>query len=47
MQEVVAAAKQNLGMYGQKTILFIDEIHRFNKSQQDYLRLLWRTARSF
>lgn len=37
MQEVVAAAKQNLGMYGQKTILFIDEIHRFNKSQQDYL----------
>ena len=26
-----------LGMYGQKTILFVDEIHRFNKGQQDYL----------
>lgn len=37
MQAVVEAAGQNLGMYGQKTILFIDEIHRFNKSQQDYL----------
>lgn len=37
MEEVVEAAKQTLGMYGQKTILFIDEIHRFNKSQQDYL----------
>ena len=24
-------------MYGKKTILFVDEIHRFNKSQQDYL----------
>lgn len=30
-------AKENLGMYGKKTILFIDEIHRFNKGQQDYL----------
>lgn len=30
-------AKNNQGMYGRKTILFIDEIHRFNKSQQDYL----------
>ena len=37
MEQVVEAAKQTLGMYGQKTILFIDEIHRFNKSQQDYL----------
>ena len=37
MQEVVENAKDNLGMYGKKTILFIDEIHRFNKSQQDYL----------
>lgn len=37
MEQVVEAAKQNLGMYGRKTILFIDEIHRFNKSQQDYL----------
>ena len=27
----------HLGMYGKKTILFVDEIHRFNKSQQDYL----------
>lgn len=37
MEEVVAKARENLGMYGRKTILFIDEIHRFNKSQQDYL----------
>ncbi|WP_091230946.1 replication-associated recombination protein A [Anaerobium acetethylicum] len=37
MEEVVKAAKDNLGMYGKKTILFVDEIHRFNKSQQDYL----------
>lgn len=37
MEEVVKAAKDTQGMYGKKTILFIDEIHRFNKSQQDYL----------
>ena len=37
MEEVVAKAKDNLGMYGRKTILFVDEIHRFNKGQQDYL----------
>lgn len=37
MEEVVREAKDALGMYGQKTILFVDEIHRFNKSQQDYL----------
>mgnify|MGYP000019562609 CR=1 FL=1 len=37
MEEGVAAAKNNQGMYGKKTILFIDEIHRFNKGQQDYL----------
>lgn len=37
MQEVIEAAKERLGMYGKKTILFIDEIHRFNKGQQDYL----------
>ena len=37
MEAVVAAAKENLGGYGRKTILFIDEIHRFNKAQQDYL----------
>jgi len=37
MEEVVSKAKDNLGMYGRKTILFIDEIHRFNKGQQDYL----------
>lgn len=37
MEEVVEAAKQNLGGFGKKTILFIDEIHRFNKSQQDFL----------
>ncbi len=37
MEEVVQKAKDSQGMYGKKTILFIDEIHRFNKSQQDYL----------
>ena len=37
MEEIVAKAKDNQGMFGKKTILFIDEIHRFNKGQQDYL----------
>ena len=37
MEAVVKQAKDAQGMYGKKTILFIDEIHRFNKSQQDYL----------
>lgn len=37
MEEVVAKAKDNLALYNKKTILFIDEIHRFNKGQQDYL----------
>ncbi len=37
MEEVVRQAKDALGMYGRRTILFVDEIHRFNKSQQDYL----------
>ena len=37
MEEVVEKAKSNMGMYGKKTILFVDEIHRFNKGQQDYL----------
>lgn len=37
MEEVIKAAKENLGMYQKKTILFVDEIHRFNKAQQDYL----------
>lgn len=37
MEQVVAKAKENKGMYGKNTILFIDEIHRFNKGQQDYL----------
>lgn len=37
MEEIINEAKDNLGMYGKKTILFVDEIHRFNKGQQDYL----------
>lgn len=37
MEEIVKAAKDRMGMYGKKTILFVDEIHRFNKGQQDYL----------
>lgn len=37
MEGVVARAKETLGMYQKRTILFVDEIHRFNKAQQDYL----------
>lgn len=37
MEQVIQQAQQDLGAYGRKTILFIDEIHRFNKGQQDYL----------
>ncbi len=37
MEAVVMRAKDNLGMHSKKTILFIDEIHRFNKAQQDFL----------
>lgn len=37
MEAIVQEAKNNYGMYQKKTILFIDEIHRFNKAQQDYL----------
>lgn len=37
METVIAKAKDVQGMYGKRTILFIDEIHRFNKGQQDYL----------
>lgn len=37
MEDVVKEAKADLGMDGRRTILFIDEIHRFNKAQQDYL----------
>ena len=37
MEQVVNEARDIKAMYGKRTILFIDEIHRFNKSQQDYL----------
>ena len=37
MEQAISRAKDAYGMYGKKTILFIDEIHRFNKAQQDYL----------
>ena len=37
MEAVIEKAKHLQGMYGKRTILFIDEIHRFNKGQQDYL----------
>ena len=37
MEQAVKQAQDAIGMYGKKTILFIDEIHRFNKAQQDYL----------
>ncbi|MEG1807559.1 MAG: replication-associated recombination protein A [Cetobacterium sp.] len=37
LREIVERAKRNLELYGKKTILFLDEIHRFNKTQQDAL----------
>ena len=37
MEQIIEEAKNTKAMYGRRTILFIDEIHRFNKSQQDYL----------
>jgi len=37
VRKAIAEAKESLGAIGRKTILFIDEIHRFNKSQQDAL----------
>jgi putative ATPase len=37
VREVIAAARERLGAQGQRTILFLDEIHRFNKAQQDAL----------
>lgn len=37
MEQVIKEARDNYGMYQKKTILFVDEIHRFNKAQQDYL----------
>lgn len=37
MEAVISQAKETMGMYQKKTILFVDEIHRFNKAQQDYL----------
>ena len=35
LRKIAAEAQENLGMHGRRTILFIDEIHRFNKAQQD------------
>jgi putative ATPase len=35
VREVIASARERLGAHGQRTILFLDEIHRFNKAQQD------------
>lgn len=37
MEDIVKRATDSLAMYGKRTILFIDEIHRFNKGQQDFL----------
>jgi putative ATPase len=37
VRAILARAKERLGAHGQRTILFLDEIHRFNKSQQDAL----------
>ena len=37
LRRVIEEAKSNLTVYGRKTILFVDEIHRFSRSQQDAL----------
>ncbi len=37
LRREIAAAKERLGTFGERTILFVDEIHRFNRSQQDAL----------
>ena len=37
IRESIEQAQQNMAQYGKQTILFVDEIHRFNKSQQDAL----------
>src|SRR5207302_9701997 len=37
VREVIKSARERLGANGQRTILFLDEIHRFNKAQQDAL----------
>ena len=37
IREAIATAEDQRGMFGRKTILFIDEVHRFNKAQQDAL----------
>ena len=37
IRAAIEVAKDKRGMFGQKTILFIDEVHRFNKAQQDAL----------
>lgn len=37
LRKITSKAEENLSMYGKQTILFIDEIHRFNKGQQDAL----------
>lgn len=37
VREVIARAVDRLGQHGQRTILFLDEVHRFNKAQQDAL----------
>ena len=47
MEEVVAKAKENLGAYGKKTILFIDEIHRLTKDSRIICFRSWKTEQSY
>ena len=42
IRDVVSKAKEELSYYQRRTIVFIDEIHRFNKGQQDVLLPMWR-----
>ncbi len=46
LREILAEAKKIRAYEGKRTILFVDEIHRFNKAQQDAFLPTWRTARS-
>jgi putative ATPase len=42
VRAILDAAKERLGNGGKRTVLFLDEIHRFNRAQQDILLPMWK-----
>jgi len=44
VRELLTEARGHLEELGERTILFIDEIHRFNRAQQDVLLPMWKTV---